>query len=109
MSRPPADRERVQVVGLAGHREPVERLVEPLADEPLQRLVAPGAPAAELLEVAVSPDDSARKQHRSTRSVPLLVDENVHTELTQACRGHKTRHPRSENRDQRSEKLDLCS
>ena len=109
----PPRRERVRVVGLARCAEPlepVERLVEPLPDEPLERLVAAGTLAPELLEVAVAPD---RRRSRAASSRPARSPFSSTRTSTpssrSAGRGDEPRHPRSENGDQRSEKLALCS
>src|SRR5207248_2733296 len=88
--------------------QPVERLVEPLPDEPLQAYVPARALVAELLPLAMAPDDARAQQHRTARPRALLVDDRVEAEFARADGGDETRHPRSCD-DHLSEKLGLCS
>src|SRR4029453_9414847 len=60
-------------------------------------------------EVGVAPDDAAGAQHRPTWAVALLQHPNLGTQLAPAGGGDEPGHARSENGDQRSEKLALCS
>src|SRR5581483_11116898 len=55
--------------GLRSERdEPLERLVEPVVDEPLQALVAAGTLEPELLPLEMPPDHAAREEHRAAGS-----------------------------------------
>jgi hypothetical protein len=96
-----ADAGGERVLGLARHDrraerlEPLEPIVEPLEDQPLQRLVAASALRAELLEASVAPDHAAREQHRAARPRPLLQHDRLGAELARAGSRAEAGHPGS--------------
>ena len=90
--------DRARIAGRRLHRraggslEPVERVVEPLVDEPLQDRLAARAVLAERLERPVPPDDAARQEHRAARTVALLHHPRRTAELAEARSGDEPRH-----------------
>src|SRR4051812_586346 len=88
--------------------EPRERVVEPLPDQPLQRLVAAGALGAKCLEVDVPPDDAAREEHRAARPRSLLQHARAEAELAGARGAHEPGHAGACD-DYVSENVGLCS
>src|SRR5262249_56387925 len=89
--------------------EPAHRVVEPLPDQPLQRLVPSRALPAVLVELRVPPDDPAREQHRPARPVALLQQAHLSTQLARTGGGDEPGHARPEDGDQRSAKPALGS
>src|SRR3954454_10417582 len=94
---PRTSRERVR--RLFAHRsgargdQPLERVVEPVPDQPLQPLVAVRALAPEIAPLAVAPDDARREQHRTAQPRPLLADRCGDAELAEARGGDEAGHP----------------
>ena len=98
---------RSRILGVRPHRvgaerdEPLERVVEPLPDEPLQRLVAAWALRAEVVPLDVAPDDAARKQHRPARTRALLDHAGPEAELPRPCGADEPGHPGACDQHQR--------
>src|SRR5215208_6486248 len=90
--------------------EPLERVVEAVPDQPLQRGVAAGALATEVVPLAVAPDHARRQQHRAARPRPLLPHGHGDAELTEARGGHEAGHPGPRHDDGHvNENVGLCS
>ena len=93
-----ADADRGGVARLPAHHRRAELLqppqvdVEPLVHEALEHGVAAGALAAEVVELAVPPDDPAREQHRAARAVALLEDEHARATGGRLRRGDEPGH-----------------
>ena len=110
---PLAGRERV--LGVLPHRlgaeryEPVERVVQPLPDEPLQRRVAAGALGAEVVPLEVPPDDAAREQHRAAGARSLLDQPRREPELARARGAHEPGHASACDRAIRKARTSACA
>src|SRR6188472_2815870 len=96
-----ADRARVARLALedrsAERLEPVEPFVQALEDQALQGGVAAGTLRAEVLELAVAPDDAAREEHRSAGTVALLEHDRLGAELTRTRGRGQSGHARTGN------------
>jgi hypothetical protein len=96
-----ADTGRERVAGLTRDHpgtqplEPGEGVVQPLPDDPLKVVVAARALLPEALEIPVAPDHAAREEHRATRPVALLVDDDMCAELAGTHSGGQAGHPRA--------------
>ena len=72
--------------------EPREVVVEALVDDALERLVAVRAFGAKAVELAVAPNDTARKQHRAARAITLLEHQYGCALLRCVCGGAEPGH-----------------
>src|SRR6185437_10232272 len=103
------------VAGLGRHErgaqrlEPVECVIEPLDDQPLEPRVAVRALAAEFVERAVAPDDPARKQHRAARPIAFLEHHRREAELSGPRRGAEPGHARAGDKQLGEREASLCS
>src|SRR5207249_3669918 len=89
--------------------EPLERVVEPLPDEPLQPGVAAGALLAKRREVAVPPHNARREEHRPADPCSLFADDDLPPELTQPGGGDEAGHAGARDGNHVKLNVGLCS